>query len=280
MRIGEVAARTGVPPATLRAWERRYGALCPERTVGGQRVYGPDDVARVRALTALIDSGVRVSDAARALLSIRTESPRELADLLVRHVWAAVDSFDSPTATASIHEATDLLGIPDAIDYVFVPVLRRLGDEWRASPRNIAREHLASGLLRTHLVELLPRSSGPDSCIAFCPDGERHDLGLIMGALVLADHGWHVVVLGADTPLASINLLTDELRPAVLLIGAALRKNVTRLYTSWRPPKHVVTIAGGAGFQAEDHDRFGVVVHSGRFAELPATLRHERQRHR
>ena len=32
LRIGEVARRAGVNAATLRAWERRYGLLEPERS--------------------------------------------------------------------------------------------------------------------------------------------------------------------------------------------------------------------------------------------------------
>src|SRR5215213_4723209 len=35
LRIGELSRRTGVSPELLRAWERRYGLLEPERTEGG-----------------------------------------------------------------------------------------------------------------------------------------------------------------------------------------------------------------------------------------------------
>ena len=37
--IGAVSRMLGVPAATLRAWEERYGVVVPERSEGGQRLY-------------------------------------------------------------------------------------------------------------------------------------------------------------------------------------------------------------------------------------------------
>ncbi|MGA9634349.1 MAG: MerR family transcriptional regulator, partial [Solirubrobacterales bacterium] len=69
LRIGELSRRTGVRADTLRAWERRYELLRPERSDGGFRLYGRDDESRVRAMKALIDSGVSASEAARLAVS-------------------------------------------------------------------------------------------------------------------------------------------------------------------------------------------------------------------
>ena len=55
LRIGAVAERTGLPPVTIRAWQRRYGVLEPRRTAGGHRLFSEHDVevlAAVRALEA------------------------------------------------------------------------------------------------------------------------------------------------------------------------------------------------------------------------------------
>ncbi|HPZ50488.1 MAG TPA: MerR family DNA-binding transcriptional regulator, partial [Propionibacteriaceae bacterium] len=43
MRIGQLAQRVGVTPHVLRAWEKRYGLLRPERTASGYRLYGSAD---------------------------------------------------------------------------------------------------------------------------------------------------------------------------------------------------------------------------------------------
>ncbi len=56
-RIGAVARLTGVSPDTLRIWERRYGAVCPQRSAGGGRLYITEDVARLRLMKRLVDAG-------------------------------------------------------------------------------------------------------------------------------------------------------------------------------------------------------------------------------
>ena len=47
VRIGELSRRTSVGVDTLRAWERRYGLLRPQRSPGGFRLYGTSDEERV-----------------------------------------------------------------------------------------------------------------------------------------------------------------------------------------------------------------------------------------
>ena len=53
-RIKRVAHLTGINPATLRAWERRYGLVAPDRTGSGYRLYTderrPNSPAWVRLL--------------------------------------------------------------------------------------------------------------------------------------------------------------------------------------------------------------------------------------
>ena len=58
LRIGELARRTRVSPELLRAWERRYGLLRPERTSGGYRLYSAEDERRVGTMTGALGRGI------------------------------------------------------------------------------------------------------------------------------------------------------------------------------------------------------------------------------
>ncbi|HET8756127.1 MAG TPA: MerR family transcriptional regulator, partial [Solirubrobacteraceae bacterium] len=58
LRIGELSRRSGVSPELLRAWERRYGLLQPERTAGGLRLYTGEDLERVRAMRRHMEDGL------------------------------------------------------------------------------------------------------------------------------------------------------------------------------------------------------------------------------
>jgi PAS domain S-box-containing protein len=58
MRVGELARRTGVGVTTLRAWERRFGLLEPNRSRGGQRLYAEADVESIAAVRRLQAEGL------------------------------------------------------------------------------------------------------------------------------------------------------------------------------------------------------------------------------
>ena len=57
MRIGELSARSGVSPRSLRYYEER-GLLASTRTAGGHREYGEDAVERVYRVQCLLGAGL------------------------------------------------------------------------------------------------------------------------------------------------------------------------------------------------------------------------------
>lgn len=60
-QIGTVATLTGVDPHTIRAWERRYGAIEPSRSETGRRRYDDETVERLQLLKALVDCNESIS---------------------------------------------------------------------------------------------------------------------------------------------------------------------------------------------------------------------------
>lgn len=60
LAIGELARRTSVNPVTLRAWERRYGLLKPQRTAKGHRLYPEEQVERVQTILSWLERGASV----------------------------------------------------------------------------------------------------------------------------------------------------------------------------------------------------------------------------
>ncbi|MCE2573138.1 MerR family transcriptional regulator [Motilimonas eburnea] len=59
--IREVSQQTGVNAVTLRAWQRRFGLLNPQRTAKGHRLYSEQDVARVHEIVSWLEKGVPIS---------------------------------------------------------------------------------------------------------------------------------------------------------------------------------------------------------------------------
>ncbi len=77
-RIGAVANLSGVPVATLRVWERRYGLVAPPKTGGGQRLYSKQDVRKLTMLKTLTQQGHGIS-------SLSVLSLDELQAMLNQH---------------------------------------------------------------------------------------------------------------------------------------------------------------------------------------------------
>jgi DNA-binding transcriptional MerR regulator len=225
LRIGELSRRVGVSPELLRAWERRYGLLEPARTHGGLRLYSAEDVRRVRAMQAYLQSGLSAAEAARLARSSEgaaaepTEQPA-LQDM--SELRAALDGLDAQGAHLVLDRVLGRYTLETVLVSVILPYLRDLGGRWERGEASVVQEHFASNLLRGRLLALArgwERGAGPAALLA-CAPGEQHDLPLIMFGLALRAQGWRIVFLGADTPLASIAEAAADLRPGLVAISA------------------------------------------------------------
>jgi len=220
LNIAALTRRTGVPPDTIRKWEQRYDVLRPERTPGGQRRYTELDVARVEWLKARLDEGFRIGEAA-ALLGRTTIAPGDTEALPTAIVEATRRSDVDALATA-VEQALFLAPLEIAFADVFAPALVEIGELWRAGEVTIAQEHLASGTIRGALQRLLAdhRGSVRGVAVCACAPGERHEIGLLMVAVLLRADGWQVVYLGPDTPVDEAVALAAQLGAAALLFSA------------------------------------------------------------
>ncbi|MEM7465564.1 MAG: MerR family transcriptional regulator [Pseudomonadota bacterium] len=63
-RIGTVSRITQIPVDTLRAWERRYGVVSPNRDVSSARLFNQQDIERLQLIKQLVDAGHAISSVA------------------------------------------------------------------------------------------------------------------------------------------------------------------------------------------------------------------------
>jgi DNA-binding transcriptional MerR regulator len=68
LTLKAVSRRTGIPAATLRTWEHRYGFMRPRRSPSGYRLYGEEEIARIEQVKYLVSQGVRIGAAMRAVI--------------------------------------------------------------------------------------------------------------------------------------------------------------------------------------------------------------------
>ena len=100
LTIGDLAARTGVPIATIRSWESRYGFPSPSRAPGGHRRYVEGDVAAVAEVLAHRRAGLSLEAAVRRT----TTTP-----VRPRSVYAEVRRHSSSINLSTVYRTLELL---------------------------------------------------------------------------------------------------------------------------------------------------------------------------
>ncbi len=229
-RIKEFAARVGVQEPTLRAWERRYDLLAPERSGGGYRLYTSVDERRVRAMQAHMERGLAAAQAAALAIA---ESAREIVapaqpGALVDALIDAAIAFDA-TRFDALLDAGFGRGMIAGIRDVVLPVLVEIGRRWERNELTVGNEHFASHIVERRLLGMAhgwDAGRGPLALLA-CVPGERHTLGLVCFGLVLADRGWRIAYLGADTPVDQIAAMSASLDPAAVVLCSLAPANLT-----------------------------------------------------
>lgn len=224
MRIGELSRRTGVSPELLRAWEQRYGLLCPTRSQGGFRLYTSEDERRVRRTTALIADGLSAAEAARLASSswpVDSGTDRPLVADLAAELREALDGFDAAGGHAGLDRLFSTVSIEFALTEVLIPYLRELGDRWAAGSVTVAQEHFASNLIRGRLLGLAGDygAGATSTAVLASMPREAHDLGLILLGILIARRGWQVTFLGADTPFETIETSVRALHPTLVVLA-------------------------------------------------------------
>jgi MerR family transcriptional regulator, light-induced transcriptional regulator len=255
LRIGELSRRSGVSPELLRAWERRYDLLRPERSSGGLRLYSEEDLERVRAMQRHIAAGVAAREA--AVLATQPAPQATAATVFDAQMARAglrrtLEAFDEPGSQAVFDSLLAVATVDTLLSEVVLPYLREVGERWERGEVSIAQEHFASSLLRGRLLGLARgwgRGGGPRALLA-CPPGEQHDLGLIAFGLALRERGWRIDYLGTDTPIESIAEAAATIEPELLVVSAVAATPLRRFAgeIAALAPGRIVAVAGaGAG---------------------------------
>lgn len=265
--IAVVAKLTGVSTDTIRAWERRYRLITPERDPGGNRRYSDRDVRRIvlaQKATALghpIGSLARLSDVELERLIDRHTQPHaepiaaSADESTVDAALSAIAAFDVPRASAVLHAAALLMEPQEFVLGLLAPLMRRVGDAWSSGDMSIVQEHVATNLVRD-LIGSFRRTRASTSRVNVLfatPPEELHDIGLGLAACLVAMHGAQTVFLGAQVPADELVTAASRLNARVVVVSSIVEQlgaweAYVRILDAHLPPRTALWI-GGSGAQ-------------------------------
>jgi DNA-binding transcriptional MerR regulator/methylmalonyl-CoA mutase cobalamin-binding subunit len=214
--IADVERETGLSKDVLRVWERRYGFPKPERDAAGERVYGADQVGKLRVIRRLIDLGMRpgkIVNAPMTELAAHLAAPdgrgeREGRACAERsEALALIGSGEGRDLGAFLRVALSRMGLKPFLEELAGPLAVHVGEAWADGRLEIHQEHLFSeqlqNVLRQAIASTAAPARGPRVLLTTMP-GERHQLGLLMAEAYMTLDGARCIALGVETPPSEI----------------------------------------------------------------------------
>jgi DNA-binding transcriptional MerR regulator len=132
--IREVARQTGVNAVTLRAWERRYGLIVPQRTPKGHRLFSAEHVQRIHTILTWLNRGVPVSQVKSLIDTAQTASqPQEEYEWHNRrqHLVQAISELAERRVDDAFNQAMALYPPRTLCEQLLLPLLKELELRWQ-----------------------------------------------------------------------------------------------------------------------------------------------------
>jgi len=287
LTIAALERELGIGKDTLRVWERRYGFPSPSRDPRGERLYPPEQVARLRLVRRLLDQGMRPHKALTlpadelALLTRPAAADGEPADpdllglLRLRDPLALQRELRQTLVRQGLHRfATDTAA----------RMIAAIGRQWARGEIEVFEEHLLTEQLHRVLRDALaqiPAVGGRPGVLLTTLRSEPHGLGLLLVEVVMRLDGALCTPLGTQTPEAQIVAAVRASGSNIVALSfsdrfpaAAMRESIHGLREAL--PHDVEIWCGGSGVARLGRAPAGVLA-LGRLQDIEPQLARWRQ---
>lgn len=292
-----VVNEVGLTPATLRAWERRYGLIKPKRTSGGHRLYSRRDIEMLKWLVKRQNEGVSISQAVEMwnqldgsgrntspLVPATTPLPDMGGTILdeLREKWLAdCMTFDDLAANQTLDQAFTIAPPESICIEVLQKGLAQVGEGWYAGVVSVQQEHFASALAARRINTLLAATQPATlqgRILAACPPGEAHDFPLLLATYLLRRRGWEVIYLGANVPLTDLEETLRDTSPAMVVSAAQTLDSAAslRMMAELASGRGIPLAFGGGIFKRIPEAAGAISGHylGGEIASVPQVVEH------
>lgn len=247
--IKTVSQNTGIETVTLRAWERRYQIINPQRADNGYRLYSERDIALLSWLKNKVEAGISISSAItdfrlgveqgnwpEAVINPAAPLPskRSLVSSaeMVRNIFHALTTHNETVASSLFEEALASYDLVNFFEKVLSPVLVEIGDAWYHGKIQVATEHFASSFIRSKLMAIfqsMPALRNRSYMMVGGAPGELHEIGILMLSVLLREAGYQVEYLGPDLPLEDLVYYVKDEHPKMVILSATLKDSIEEL---------------------------------------------------
>jgi DNA-binding transcriptional MerR regulator len=242
--VKTICQLTGLNEHTLRAWERRYQVVTPHRLDNGRRVYSLDDLEKLKLVTLLVRKGFLIGNIAAssienlsALVNDAQAIPSEDTLRLGRSVEYVeklkrnLIDYDLLTVQSLLQQARVEHGVKAFLLDILMPLMGYIGEAVTHGELGIGQEHAYSAIVRSELMQLLylfsqthshPAHKRQESAKIFAianNEGNQHEFGALISAVICAFHGFPVYYFGANMPAVPLAQAAKAVGANCILLG-------------------------------------------------------------
>lgn len=223
--ISQLGRYAGVKPHTIRAWEKRYKALRPDRSKGNKRYYDGSQMRRILNIVSLIKAGHKVSklclmtddQLSKLLHDFYGTNGNETPEYFISQLISAGMAYDEAYFDRIFTRCIFRYKLKQAYVQVLLPMLFRIGILWKCNKASVAQEHFISNILRQKLfsaADAVPVSeTGAGKWLLFLPENEFHDIGLLLAYNLIRLSGQHAIYLGSSVPMQVLRSAIQQIEP-------------------------------------------------------------------
>ena len=240
---------SGVGVHTIRAWEKRYQAVTPERNSSGRREYSDKDIERLSLLSELCTLGHSIGKIA----GLPTPELKVLLDKLgkqAENVEARQNDLAQAKTPVNVKESLNSLLMAlqgyklDIISHeinklkltlnprqlaldIISPLLQEVGNSVMKGDFSISQEHALSAILKFHIGHTLFRttaikSTKPYRALICTPEGDYHEFGILHAALLCTHYNIPYFYLGPNLPVDSLLDAYVSLEANLVIVGSTV----------------------------------------------------------
>ncbi|MBT4775068.1 MAG: MerR family transcriptional regulator [Crocinitomicaceae bacterium] len=227
--IKDLERISGIKAHTIRIWEKRYNVFSPKRTETNIREYCQEDLRKIITFGALNSRGVKISklvtlsdeELSAQVLSL-SQNPDDIEFQIEKLITAAI-CLDEQSFEDTIQVNLKSVGFEKTFEKLMYAFFERLGSLWHLGSINPAQEHFISNLIRQKLIVSLDncknRLTESKVLIAYLPEGEWHELGLLYYSYLAVNKGFKLIYLGQSTPYDGARWAITNKQPDVVLVS-------------------------------------------------------------
>lgn len=236
-----VTQKTGLSAHVIRAWEKRYGVIRPQRTETNRRYYSDEEIEKLNLLKKATDSGHSISSiAAFTLEDLQNLVLNEEKETIFHHkkllpekfgliIKEKITSFfetakdlNSSKLLFLLREIEDEFSQSIIIEEIILPVLAKLSEERNSNSISKSTENFIINELSyylTQIVKNIPEFDEFPLILCYAPTGGFSQIGSLITAAAAKAEKWRVFNLGENISSVEIGEVINKLEPKVISIN-------------------------------------------------------------